>query len=770
MSAFPERLLTTWRDRLLRDLHPFADPGTELKVEMVGRNLVANWVQRGSARQLTALGALEGSLRIQAEDRTDSYAGFFAGPSMGDLTGLAKMMLQAQAKDRLYIRTLAKIKDQSIESSAGEIDAVTLIKTQTLHNEEDDGTRLLVITGEPGAGKTRVLEEVVKSTATDFLEGKSTHLFLYINAQGRALARFNEALATELQDLRSLLTYHAVSTLVRLGLVVPIVDGFDELLGTGGYEDAFSSLSDFLEELDGLGAIVASARSSYYEHEFVFRANRVSSLGAHAWTQHPIEISAWSEDQFESYIGEACSGLDENTKEEVIHKIRELFKGYPELRAKPFFVSRVTDLVMNGTSFQDSGSVLERLVDAYLVREHASKLLDRNGKPLLSMSQLRQLYVELAEEMWNQETRQLDARSVRELAELVLLSENAPDGSLQTVVQRMPTMAFLSNGARRGSVAFEHETFFSYFLSARLTERLISDAYPLERLLGRAVIPEEVSDLTAESLSASSSKAVQQVFSRFSTAIRNAVFNQQVVRESGGVIALSMLHALPQFRSGDAFALSEVVVPGGSLANCQLENIAFDNVEFRRVDFCGARLTGCSAAQTNFVEIAIDAGTNLDLQNTVALENFRGLWVYSGNSSKLTYEPEEIQSALAKTGALPDQLRPQLKQVSSEVIHLLDVLARAYLRSNPVTTENNKLIALKRSDIWHDLESALVKHGILSREGRDTKGSQKVFLRRHVDIWSVLQGQLPGVTDDPRISSLWDELELRFPKKDAPVQ
>lgn len=759
-------LLEPWRDRLSRDLHPFADPRTEVRVETVGRQLVASWTQRQNARRITIEGVLEGEIRVKEGSAVASYAGFFAGSSMGDLTGLAKMMLQAQQRDTLFVRTKARIKNGSAEQAPNG-DAVQLIKAEAQEKEQYDGTRLLVITGEPGAGKTRVLQEMVRSTALDYLEGRSTFLFLYINAQGRALARFNEALATELQDLRSLLTYHAVSTLVRLGLVIPIVDGFDELLGTGGYEDAFSSLSDFLEELDGLGALVASARSSYYEHEFLARANRVSSLGAQAWTQRPIEITAWSEEEFEEYIDYTCKRALENAAASAAaaQKIRGLFRLYPALRTKPFFVARITDLVIAGTEFSETGSVLERLVEAYLGREQREKLLDRTGKPLLAMDQLRQLYVELAEEMWNQETRQLDARSVKELAELVLTGTDAPSASLQVVVERMPTMALLSNGSKRGSVSFEHETFFNYFLSARVTDRVLADTYPLERLFGRAVLSEEVAEQTAHAVENVSPEELQRLLSKLATAVHKATFNQQVVRESGGVLMLWLLKSLPHFSSGTSFSISDLIVPGGKLGAVTLRNIDFSRIEFRRVDFGGTQVEACRCSEALFVEISVDPATRLDLSHTVRLEDFRGLWVYSTSGQRLTYEPTEVQTALQNTGALVVNERLAFRPVLPEVVRLLDVLARAYLRSNPITLENDKLVALKRSSQWPLVEDLLVKHDILVREGRDTGGNKKTFLRRRLDIWTVLQGQIRDTAEDPRVTAFWNDLERAFPMK-----
>ena len=38
--------------------------------------------------------------------------------------------------------------------------------------------------------------------------------------------------------------------------------------------------------------------STYYEQEFVSRSSSVSSLGAQAWTQVPLEVLPWENDQF----------------------------------------------------------------------------------------------------------------------------------------------------------------------------------------------------------------------------------------------------------------------------------------------------------------------------------------------------------------------------------------------------------------------------------------------------------------------------------------
>jgi hypothetical protein len=71
-----------------------------------------------------------------------------------------------------------------------------------------------------------------------------------VSAQGRALSNLKDALAAETGDLRATFTWDAIAPLTRRGLLVPIIDGFDELLGAAGYGDAFGSLREFLSDLN----------------------------------------------------------------------------------------------------------------------------------------------------------------------------------------------------------------------------------------------------------------------------------------------------------------------------------------------------------------------------------------------------------------------------------------------------------------------------------------------------------------------------------------
>ena len=133
-------------------------------------------------------------------------------------------------------------------------------------------------------------------------------LFFYIDVQGRALSRLDDAMARDLQDLRSRFYYNAVPTLVRNGLLIPVIDGFDELLGTGGYVDAFSSLAALIAQLNGCGALVASARSAFFDYNgFRQNAERYSGDGMLSYDIEAVKIEPWTDRDAEALVQKRAS-------------------------------------------------------------------------------------------------------------------------------------------------------------------------------------------------------------------------------------------------------------------------------------------------------------------------------------------------------------------------------------------------------------------------------------------------------------------------------
>jgi hypothetical protein len=765
ISVGVPEIVAYWRSRIAQDLFSFADPGTEVVLGGEGRSITAAWFNGGTEQQAVFTVSPDQGVQVVRGGQVMPYRAFLAGPEMADLLGLAKSILRTYG-DEFYIETKALLELDGNTDHGLAIDVIN----RELSNEPAQATKIVMITGEAGCGKTRVLRELVRRQALEFRDGQADALYLYVNAQGRALARLAEALATELQDLRARVTYHSIAALVRLGVLVPVIDGFDELIGVSGYDDAFASLSRFITELDGEGQIVASARSTYYEEEFVTRTVSSSSLGGHIWTQVPIRVSAWGVEEFHDYVErrvEADGGKPEDVGY-VISRLNLVFAGVnAALRDKPLFVSHAVGLVLSGADLGRADDLRTELIASYLEREQQQKLLDRNQSPLLEDVQLRQLLQSLAEEMWNLGTRELDRRTVREIAEYVLQAVMAvPEDSQQIIIERMPSLAFLAPGTKPGSIRFEHEVFFSAFLAMAFAEALRPSGVDPRMLLSRSALPPEVAEYFVGAVidtgSDLSDQYIRSTLEAFAAAGSHEGTKALQIRENAGRLAAALLkHACAVPREIRGLQIRNVVFPGGDLEGVTVVRSTVESVTFRRVDLRRTRLLDCHGTSVLFEEVTVDPEfTRLEIRGVDLRESVFGLRTIDGDRLQQVFDPVQVAQVLVACGALPEEpSNLRMWDVPPASLQLVERLMRAYGRANPVCKSDPHLAVIFDHPGWPLLERLLLENSIVELEIRAAGGPRKEFLRRRIVPDELLAGLRKDARVPPNVRGFWAALE-----------
>ena len=764
-----------WKSRIEFDTASFVDPGTTLDVTTESaRSFRAAWTMRGKGRDAVFSKSPSTGVSVNFGGRNLSYREFIAGPDMANLRDVATMIFQASTHD-LFVATRARS-----EGDADTRPAVDLLMT-LLDDDTDDATRVLMVTGDAGAGKTRVLQELVRRRAEDYLHGKTTKLLLYVNAQGRALARLNEALATELQDLRVDLTYHSVAVLAGLGVLVPVIDGFDELLGVSGYDDAFSSLAGFLEQLDGEGQLLVSARSVYYESEFLARSGNVSNMGGLKYVYSAVRVLEWSDEDRAEYLRKwgMQKELSDTDSERLAERVRVATGRHAIMLSKPLFFARTVERLWENPEFTAGDDLLQALVDEYLARERKEKLLGRWSETLLTAVQFERLMQELAQEMWNQETREIDYRSVQEVAEYFVGNENMPEGTKQVIIERMPAMAFLSragNTAPRAGIAFEHELFFSYFLAKSVAVETMAEGKDLRMVLSRSAMPEDLADRVAGELREAGALAgadrLQALLDRLNEAGVTEWRRKTQVRENAGLVTLALLRTYAGLEGNqdavDGCTVRSVVWPGSHLRGVTLRRCTFNDVVVRRTDLTATRFLRCDIHDTVFLEPRIAReSTRLELQGIEAAQVL-GIRVPDDDTTRVIYDPEVIAGTLKACGA---PLRPALPQGDSRVSHsyvvLMDELLRAYSHANPVCKDDPNLRWVFEDSDWGAIERLLVEHGLVKKETRATSGKAKEFMRRRFRPEQIMAGLSGRADADPRVRSFWQALALKSQTDDS---
>ena len=267
-------LAAAWSSRLVKDLSGFADRATAPTIDSEGNTLRAAWITRGKEQsELFGVGPEGGLHWVSGPTGDDSYADFLASESMADFDQLASAIAQAIQPLPEFVASEAVVEDGLGRTSSMTATSVAVADlADTARLQVEGRTNLFFLKGDPGAGKTTLLREMTSLQAERYQVGDTRFLLFYVSAQGRELSNLRDAFSGELDDLRAAFTRDAIPALARTGLLVPVIDGFDELLGTAGYSGAFSSLQSLLADLEGLGAVLVSARSAFYDIEFLGRS------------------------------------------------------------------------------------------------------------------------------------------------------------------------------------------------------------------------------------------------------------------------------------------------------------------------------------------------------------------------------------------------------------------------------------------------------------------------------------------------------------------
>ncbi|ROS30651.1 NACHT domain-containing NTPase [Cellulomonas sp. PhB150] len=314
------------------------------------------------------------------------------------------------------------------------------------------GTRLVTFTGEAGAGKTHSLLRFARTSlgdASDGREDQGNPIVLFISSSGRAANTLDTLIESRVAETR-LIDKTGVLALCRAGLLVLVIDGFDELLGFRTYDEPLKAIQPILDELRGHGTIVLSARSSYAETRI---SNQVAVQAAQNWPPRidSAEILPLTEAQ-------VISALSAVGQYEVF---RESEPRLRRLISTPFFCASFA----SWAALNEPTEFIEFVLDSYLRREQ-KKLQGPEGEPLLGRSVLAATLGEVAE---------IAARSgSSEVSEsdLQLAAEGANGAELSMPAKRrLTTLCAVSAewSEDENSFSFAHTVVYEYFLAKQLS-------------------------------------------------------------------------------------------------------------------------------------------------------------------------------------------------------------------------------------------------------------------------------------------------------------
>lgn len=697
------------------DLRAFADPGTEVVDE--GNEIL--WEQNGRARTLKLFrGQPQEEAKVEFEGRRYSYTGFLASEHMSNMRQLAEFTVRTTLPQQSYIPTTARLEAEVDDEVLESEHVLELLAKRATEDLPLFSTKLLFVRGEAGSGKTVALRQLTIERARRYREGKENSLFFYVDAQGRALSRLDDAISKELDDLKSQFGYSETLPLTRRGLLIPIIDGFDELLGAGGYDDAFASLAHFLAQLGGEGVVIASARSAFFDYrDFHANAARFAKAETFNYSVETVSVKPWGAEQIKQYftlVGQTKDKLAGEMEQYVERMESDWTQESFRLLKKPFYSARVAELLSEGVEFEAGDDLMEQLVSAFLSRE-VDKLKDSEGRPLLDLEGHQQFLEALSEEMWWLENRQLDVGTVQTLAELIAEERKLQPAVAMALVEKVSSYAFLStDSADRKMLRFEHEVFYGFFLARRLAELVRVGGLDLRRFLSRSVVDDTLVEATSSVL-LKEQRRLADLIENICGATRPSLADL-VLRENAGKLVAKLLRdggtATPDTR------LRNLILRGVSLAGIRMEKPELENCDLQEVDLSGAVLVNPRFNKSVLRDVEVDAETRLESATLTVGEEVLSMIVKADGPARRVVAPAALAKVLREIGVEVPGFEGEAEGYSSEVqekVDVLDRLLRFFERQFYVSNDDIKQKA-RHLEGWEDVYHLLVDCELL--EGR----------------------------------------------------
>ncbi len=746
------------------DLAAFADPGSDMEVAEQG----ALWIQDGEEREVTFRLDRDASRhpRVAVAGHEMSYRDFLASPGMADLGKFARFTKNVVPRTSAHIHTTAVCgtDDPARQGRAGRTtDLLLSLATESLPFAS---TRVVFLQGEAGSGKTIALRELTVRQAARYEERKADRVFFYVNAQGRALSRIDDAIAKDLDDLRASFPYAAVAPLARHGLLIPIIDGFDELLGSGGYDEAFSSLAALISTLNRRGVLIASARSAFFDYRsFRENAQKFAHAGSLNYELQTLRVQPWDDAQqarFAAEVAEQRGRSTDATRESFVEARAKLSRPDQALLGKPFYLSKFVDLLLAGESFDEEGQLLDVVVNAFLEREHTI-LKAKEDVPLLSLKGHRAFLSELADEMWWQESRRVDIATLQAIADLIAEKFGLPPASASALVARVSSYPFLTTDkAGRNWYRFEHEVLYGYFLAHRLRDCLHGADADLRRFLNRAIADESLFSETAR-LVGGDVERVRTSIERLSSVL-NASLSDVVGRHNAGALAAALVASCT-----------------GSLEGVEFNSLIFDRVSFGAAQLVRPRFSSCEFEGVDWRQVSLEHPVFencairmpvIDLEMTRLsgpaehiLDQLHGVLIDGGHLEGVplgeTYQPDHVRMAVGKIGGnlqSGEVLAEQVPNDVSERLRIVDRFLRKMERRYFASEDDIKNFPFASGREWDRVWDLLERHDLIEPVFVTKSGSADPLFKLTVPPDILRRGESSRSDVPGRVRQFWAEV------------
>ena len=719
--------------RLREILASFADDPTSLEMEK-GRLVVQIQHELISATMTTR----SGDLYITEEDETLPAAKWVAN-RIAQLDYVADRVLDLFKPLANFVTPSGSLLDLVGETVADDPQPVTdaLVASQTFLERKPGGVcSVLYLTSDAGEGKTTLIRELARRQAIAYREKRTDWLLLPFSLGGNPFLRLDNVIAAGLLNQLRIRRFYtnAFLQLVRLGFIIPALDGFEEVfVETSG--EAASSLGNLIRDMRGEGSLLVAARTAYFEYKRMDRqAKLFDTIPNFEVGFGRIALARWSREEFIAYCGQ--SGV--NNPEDLYRDLSDHLGPDHALLTRAFFVSRIAELAETAAGVEFLRQIQPHVQDSFgpfvdqiLEREVTEKWLDKFSQPagpLLTVSEHHELLRLLAEEMWTSKRGSMPTNTCEDLADIYCEEKRKSAAVTRQVRERLQNHALLIADPTGTQVGFAHDHFREFFLGEQLGEYIRTRSAADIRKILRV---DSVSGWTLDSAIAHALKGGGSPAALLKIAHEMSLTEgpTSFVRENGGGICIRLAEKLLDDQQN--FAIEGMTFPENALSRRLLSGVVFRRCYFRSTSLYG-ELKNVEFASCEFEhletsdEFSFHAVTFSDCL-------FHGLTVSRGDQVVEFYDPSVIESYLSTSGAsLLKQSQTLLLQEAvpedDEQLQVVRKLIQVFSRATQVSDSVLKLrLSVHAPTFFNDMVVDLLRVGVLRSVKNRGGGVQQRF-------------------------------------------
>ncbi|HJS89232.1 MAG TPA: hypothetical protein VJ738_04625 [Steroidobacteraceae bacterium] len=624
-------------------------------------------------------------------------------------------------------------------------------------------TSVLYLTSHAGEGKTSLINHLARQQAELYKMKAADWLLVPIPLGGRGFLRFDDVtIAALVNRLRfQFFYYEAFVELVRLGVLVPAFDGFEEMFVEGSSGEAVSALGHLVKSLRSSGAVLVAARKAFFEYRsFRTQAKLFDAVGADSVSFARLGLQRWTETQFTQYARHRGYRNAESLFERISAR---LGSNHPIL-TRAVLVRRLLDVA---SAEDDLGSLLTKVgstpqdyffqfVNAIVEREAGQKWLDKTGDagaPLLTVDEHHELLAMIANEMWMSSANSLRADVLLVVAEVFAESKRKMPNVARQIQERIADHPLLvSAGQPRDALSFDHEDFQQFYLGQAAGAALLGKSRDvIGDFLGMGQIPLDTCEHAVLYVirKGADAKELLIILQMINDSERTASF----LRDNCAAIAVSLIH-----HAGlSGVLLTNMLFPVEALSGRKLRSVTFESCYFQATDIADADFAECRFSRCKFDRLEVKGAPRLG----GTLEECEIGSLYLAEKDQQLYDPSAILRALKEYGMqLPEEgeIGAGEANIPDPELELVEKVLRIFLRANHV----NELVLRQRMGtranfFFKSVLPALLKHGILKETSYQGSGNQGRY-RLGIQMQEI-QGCLSKCGGSfPRFLQLCDEV------------